>query len=719
MCLLSPDDSNGPVSPRQCTDVFQNGAELITNGSNVSDKSKERRRRLRIVSQNCRGLKKDEDLEELYDSLIGEEIFAACLQETWREGVEKLERSGKVVKLLLVGKKQQEGRGSCGVGIALGGKGIQAWKDAGSLVFDGFGPCLMATRLLVKDDRGKDVGIHLISLYRHTDWDWGEFQATLDRCVAKKRPGDIVLIGADGNASMGSNHLGVCGNRTCGKFGNRRVTEPGKKLLAILTQRTMALPSTFFRSAGERSYGTWEHFGSGKLYQIDHFICYQQDMKRVTNCTRWKKRDLVNSDHRAVIITLNVACKLQKRKPDERTKLITRDYSSIRGANEMADQNKVKFAESVMERVRKSDPSMTKHDILSKALEETSAELPKVGKRSPPWFCKAREELEPLLKQRNDRVKEYMSVSPHPSKKKLRGRLKKLVKHARKVWDKAVIGAKSAWVESHCMAISNECVGAFDCGKKVWEAIKQLKGGISKTKPSTDVPLKTKAGVACKDAAENAARFKEHFSELYSKEEWYDSTVLDSIPQHDPSVWKDQGRTPDLDEIKVAVRRLNVSGPGATGISAAVLKALLLHDEAFSCLADVVLHFWETEEVPPQWEECLLKILPKSGDLSQPGNYRGIMLLEVLLKVVKQLLKARLQPIQESLDHESQCGFRPNKGCSDANFVIRLCVKRRREHGLETWVLLLDLVKAFDRVPRSLLWKVMLKLGYQRSWCRC
>ena len=75
--------------------------------------------------------------------------------------------------------------------------------------------------------------------------------------------------------------------------------------------------------------------------------------------------------------------------------------------------------------------------------------------------------------------------------------------------------------------------------------------------------------------------------------------MLDSIPQQDPSVWEDQGRTPDLDEIKVAVRRLNVSGPGATSISTAVLKALLLHDEASGCLADVVLHFWETGEVPP------------------------------------------------------------------------------------------------------------------------
>jgi hypothetical protein len=227
----------------------------------------------------------------------------------------------------------------------------------------------------------------------------------------------------------------------------------------------------------------------------------------------------------------------------------------------------------------------------------------------------------------------------------MRGRVKECVKAARKAWDKAVVDAKSAWVESHCLAISNEFVGEFDYGKKVWDAISKLKTGISKTKPSTDVSLKTEDGVTCKDTAKIAARFKEHFSELYGKEEWYDSTVLDSIPQHDPKVW--ERSTPDADEIKVAVRRLNVSGPSNIGINAAVLKAMQLHDKAFNCLVEVVLHFWESEEVPAQWEECLLKILPKSGDLGYPGSYRVIMLLEVLLKVVKQLLKARLSLIQE------------------------------------------------------------------------
>jgi hypothetical protein len=69
-----------------------------------------------------------------------------------------------------------------------------------------------------------------------------------------------------------------------------------------------------------------------------------------------------------------------------------------------------------------------------------------------------------------------------------------------------------------------------------------------------------------------------------------------------------------------------------------------------------------------EWEDGL-KILEKSGDLSNPNNHRGIMLLEVAMKVIANVLKVRLVTISETLPHEMQNGFRPGRGCSDGTHV--------------------------------------------------
>ncbi len=51
------------------------------------------------------------------------------------------------------------------------------------------------------------------------------------------------------------------------------------------------------------------------------------------------------------------------------------------------------------------------------------------------------------------------------------------------------------------------------------------------------------------------------------------------------------------------------------------------------------------------------------------------------------------------------------RGCVDSIFTLKQLITKRAEHFFETWLFLIDLVKAFDRVPRELLWDVMLKQG--------
>jgi hypothetical protein len=168
---------------------------------------------------------------------------------------------------------------------------------------------------------------------------------------------------------------------------------------------------------------------------------------------------------------------------------------------------------------------------------------------------------------------------------------------------------------------------------------------------------------------------------------------------------------PSRGEVRRAVKKLNLGGPGYTGNNAAAWKALLVNESVFAWIYEHTFRFFTHGQPPADWERQLLKILEKKGDLSLPKNYRGIMMLEVAYKVVANIMQSRLSKISETLPHECQCGFRAGRGGSDGKFNFFQALKKRREHGEETWALLLDLVKAFDRVPRELLWAVMLKLG--------
>ena len=189
---------------------------------------------------------------------------------------------------------------------------------------------------------------------------------------------------------------------------------------------------------------------------------------------------------------------------------------------------------------------------------------------------------------------------------------------------------------------------------------------------------------------ENAEVFRAHFQKLYGRSPDYDPTVVDMIQQQ--AMIEGCDHSPTDEEIRTAVGKLRDSGPGDSGLCAQSWKCLLKSEETFEVLEEIVLQVWETEIVPTEWETGLLKILPKKGDLSDPGNHRGIMLLEVAYKIIAILLLARIQPIEEGLDHETQCGFHPGRGCTDAVFTVKMALKKRQEHGLETWVLFLDLV---------------------------
>ena len=113
-----------------------------------------------------------------------------------------------------------------------------------------------------------------------------------------------------------------------------------------------------------------------------------------------------------------------------------------------------------------------------------------------------------------------------------------------------------------------------------------------------------------------------------------------------------------------------------------------------------------------EWLVARVKILPKKGDLSQCKNWRAICLLDVASKIVSTVMVGRFQTVLKEEGLEEQCGFMGGRGTADGFFAVYMALHKRKEHNLETWALFIDLVKAFDSVPRGALWAILSKFGF-------
>ena len=103
-------------------------------------------------------------------------------------------------------------RGQEGVGFALSRNAVLAWKAPGSEIYTDQGSRIIAIQMLVKDAKGKDIGIFLISAYSPigaaSNDIWSDYMSRLDIIMSRKRNSDVLIIGCDCNSSLGTTSLG-------------------------------------------------------------------------------------------------------------------------------------------------------------------------------------------------------------------------------------------------------------------------------------------------------------------------------------------------------------------------------------------------------------------------------------------------------------------------------------------------------------------------------
>ena len=175
-------------------------------------------------------------------------------------------------------------------------------------------------------------------------------------------------------------------------------------------------------------------------------------------------------------------------------------------------------------------------------------------------------------------------------------------------------------------------------------------------------------------------------------------------------------RSAEVEEVRVALDQMKRrKAPGLSGVTIDLLK------DAFDLISGEIVALINSVfgglTLPEKWVECLLILLHKKGDQSDPKNYRPINLTETMFRLTERVAWNRLRGWIERRLGAEQFGFRCGKSTIDHLAVTRTLVDRAKALGKSLFVASLDLSKAYDSVSHS---TIIYKLGQRGlDWHSC
>ena len=166
-----------------------------------------------------------------------------------------------------------------------------------------------------------------------------------------------------------------------------------------------------------------------------------------------------------------------------------------------------------------------------------------------------------------------------------------------------------------------------------------------------------------------------------------------------------------FNEVKAAIASTkSAKAAGPSGVVAEMLKAS--GSVGVQWMTDLFNKIVQEGKMPSEWRKSwMIRKYKGKGDALECGSYRGIKLLDHVMKVLERVIEKRVRGKVSISD--MQFGFRSGRGTTDAIFIVRQIQERFLEKKRDLWVAFVDLEKAFDRVPREVVWWALRCLGVE------
>ena len=507
-----------------------------------------------------------------------------------------------------------------------------------------------------------------------------EFLEDLEQCIEDK---EVIIMG-DMNAHVGTDRQGK--EAIIGPFSYGKQDKEGDLLVDFCRRNGLIVGNTWFRKKNSQKITRYGWGDTKTKTMIDLFLVEKEKRRQLVDVTSMPRGDF-EGDHKVVVAKLRLGKIVKFTEKRER---------KIKVWKLKEDETREKFQEELKKEIPKGEVSSVeeewtcfKNGFVKCAVNTCGRLSVRKKEKETPWW--------------NDRVKQA-------------------VKEKQMAWRKWV-GSKNTQNWQNYKNVKKSCRKVVQEEKrKSWDSFtetlqkdesKKVLYGLVKSRVKTREDtsfVKAETGQTLVQRDDILERWEEYFSgQLNIKHR----EMVDKVAQEETGK-EEQGKEISMLEIEEAIQKMKTGkAAGVDEVTTEMIRAA--GPIGLQWLYRLFRIIWKKKEVPEEWGKGLIIPIFKKGDRKECNNYRGITLIAHVAKIFERVLEGRLRRKIEEAMEEEQYGFRKDRSTFDLIFSLRNMMEKRWEFGRDMVMTFIDIEKAYDSVPRQLVWEVLRRKQVNRA----